>query len=56
MIILENFEFFKFVEIVLFFFMNELYQLQVFNDGHVNKEAIEDLLVNFEVVVVDLYH
>ena len=27
MIILENFEFFKFVEIVLFFFMNELYQL-----------------------------
>lgn len=56
MVILEDLQFFKLVEIFLLFFVDELYQFQVFDDGHVDEETIEDFLVDFEVVVVDLNH
>jgi|688.fasta_scaffold586327_1 hypothetical protein len=36
----KQLKFFKFVEILFFFLVDELNEFEIFDDGHIDKEAI----------------
>ena len=36
----KQLKFFKFVEILFFFFVDELNEFEIFDDSHIDKEAI----------------
>lgn len=52
----EELELLKFVKVIFLLLVDELDDLQVFDDGHIHKETVQHLLIGLEVVVVYLDH
>lgn len=56
LITFKKFEFLKFIKIILLFFVDKLNKFEIFDDGHVDKKAIEHFFIGLKIIVVDFDH